>query len=270
MEWADLGPLRVTEQPKIAVGRLRRHDLDDQLRPVRNWLSPGGAAAAALVGGIVWLGLSWPGLAVLAAFLVTGSLLTPGGGRRSPLQVLANGGVPALCAVLARSDPGFALAFAGAVAAATADTWSTEIGGRTSGTTVLITTLKPVSPGVSGGISALGTAAGLAGAVLIAAVATALGIAQLRTAAWIAAAGLAGSMADSLAGATLQARWRCSCGALSETTPHGCGGSSSLSGGFRMVTNDAVNLVATLVGAVVAALPSIVAAVADLPMDLVE
>ncbi|HWO90225.1 MAG TPA: DUF92 domain-containing protein [Gemmatimonadales bacterium] len=231
-------------------------------------MSPPGAAAAALVGGIVWLGLSWPGLAVLAAFLVTGSLLTPGGGRRSPLQVLANGGVPALCAVLARSDPGFALAFAGAVAAATADTWSTEIGARTSGTTVLITTLKPVSPGVSGGISALGTAAGLAGAVVIAAVATALGIAELRSALWIVVAGLAGSLTDSLAGAVIQARWRCSCGALIETGTHGCGGTSSLSSGFRIVTNDSVNFMATLVGAAVAALPSLMTSGTAVPAGI--
>jgi len=40
------------------------------------WLTPGGLVAACAVGaGVTW-GLRWPGLALLAAFFLTGSILT--------------------------------------------------------------------------------------------------------------------------------------------------------------------------------------------------
>ena len=40
------------------------------------WLTRDGLAAALAVGGAVWWGLGWPGIVLLFAFFLSGSLLT--------------------------------------------------------------------------------------------------------------------------------------------------------------------------------------------------
>ena len=230
---------------------------------MRTWLTPAGWAAAILVGVATTVGGGWRGLVVLLVFLIGSSTLTPGGGRRRAVQVLANGAVAAAGALAARWHPAFLAAFAGAVAAAAADTWSTEIGARSRREPRLITTGRPVAPGTSGGVTEIGTAGGLLGALVVAGSCVVVGLAPLERAAWIAAAGLAGTLADSLLGATLQVRFRCRrCGATTENPGHHCPEGAALvrESGVRWMTNDAVNLLATLVGAALALAPAILAA----------
>lgn len=223
-----------------------------------NWLSPAGTLSALAIGTAVTLGAGWRGLVLLFVFLITSSLLTPGGGKRRPVQVFANGGVAAACALLALWHPGFRVAMTGAIAAAAADTWATEIGGRSRSSPRLITTWRTVPPGTSGGLTTLGTAGALAGALLISFSALLLRVITLNDALWVAAAGLGGSLFDSLLGALLQARWRCTgCGAVSETAIHQCGGRGEPLSGLRWMTNDAVNALATLAGALLALVPAI-------------
>ena len=63
-------------------------------------------------------------------------------------------------------------------------------------------------------------------------------------------AGLAGSFADSLLGATVQARYRCpACEADTERPVHRCGSPTVLVGGWRWFDNDLVNLAASCCGA---------------------
>ena len=73
-------------------------------------------------------------------------------------------------AVMDNPEGAFDLASAaakrGALAAVNADTWSTELGVLSSGRPRLITSLKPVEKGTSGGVSLVGTLAALAGAAL--------------------------------------------------------------------------------------------------------
>jgi uncharacterized protein (TIGR00297 family) len=226
---------------------------------MRSWLSPAGAVAAALVGVAVLAGTGWRGLMLLAVFLATSSALTPGGGQRRPAQVYANGGVAALCAVLAHWEPAALPAFAGALAAATADTWSTEIGGRSRQRPRLLLTWTAVAPGTSGGVTPLGTLGGAAGAILVGAAALLLHLAQAREAAVVAAAGIAGMVVDSLLGATAQARWRCaSCGADTEDPRHACAMPRlHRVSGLPWLTNDSVNVACTAAGAALAALPAL-------------
>jgi len=182
-----------------------------------NWLTPTGAAAAVAVGGATIWGTGWRGVVLLLAFLVSGSLLTTmaegGGGRRTAAQVFANGGVAALAALLG-SWP----AFAGAIAAAASDTWATEIGAHSRTPPRLITNGTAVSPGANGGITILGTAGGVLGAVLIAGLTYALsprgtppGLTHPgHLAVVVAVAGVTGMLVDSLLGATVQGpedRW---------------------------------------------------------------
>ena len=218
------------------------------------WLTPRGAAAAALVGTAVVVGAGWQGLVLLLVYFVSSSALTRGGGRRTAVQVWANGGVAAAAALLSLAAPVAGLAFAGALSAATADTWSTEIGGRSGRAPRLITSGRVVPGGTSGGITWLGSLGGLAGAALLGASAAALGLASARGAVLVTAAGLVGGLADSALGATLQARYRCpACGAAGETAICPCGARAELSAGIRWLSNDVVNLACTAVGAAVSA-----------------
>ena len=146
-------------------------------------LSGGGALAAFVIGTAVFGGLGIPGAYVLLAFFVPSIALSRTGrarkrklvdigksGPRDAAQVLANGGIAAACALAAfYLDPHYAAAFAGSLAAATADTWGTEIGTLVSAQPRSIFTLRPIATGLSGGITTAGTLAELAGAFFIAA-----------------------------------------------------------------------------------------------------
>jgi uncharacterized protein (TIGR00297 family) len=224
-----------------------------------------GAVAAFVVGTIVFGAGGLPAALVLLAFFVPSSLLTRVGRARkrraladadhtarTAWQVLANGGIAACCALgaLYWRAP-FEAAFAGAIAAASADTWATEIGTLSSRAPVSIATFRPVQPGISGGVSTLGIAASVAGALCIAIVAWIFRVASLPA---VVAGGVAGSLLDSLAGATLQSRrWCPACGAECEATVHRCGTRTQQRGGIAWFQNDAVNFMATLCGALVAA-----------------
>ncbi|MDP9052475.1 MAG: DUF92 domain-containing protein [Acidobacteriota bacterium] len=93
-----------------------------------------------------------------------------------------------------------------ALAEATADTVSSEIGQAFGLTPILLTTLRPVPPGTDGAISFNGTLAGIAAAVIIAATgAPTLGLDAHQCILALTAA-VAGLFFDTLLGATLERR----------------------------------------------------------------
>ena len=192
-------------------------------------------------------------------------------GARDAAQVLANGGVATACALplalVVLPGPWFVAlvaAFAGAYAAATADTWGTEIGTLVRAAPRSIVTLRPIAAGLSGGVTAAGTLAEVAGAVFIGVVAAGSlrllpGFADLREAFPLAGAlaatlgGITGALVDSLLGGTLQELRRCPvCERSCEIDPHTCGSPTSIVRGLRGFSNDLVNGAATLTGALVA------------------
>ena len=227
------------------------------------WLTPGGAVAAAIVGGAIleFGGLWWA--AALAVFFTSGTLLTfIGRGRktqpehrgrgRTAAQVLGTGGVAALVslawaweAVPAAVHALLPAAFFGALAASAADTWATEVGMLSRHPPRLITTRAIVPAGTSGGVTFAGSLAGVVGAVLVTAVGS-----QAQPGVFIAGtvAGVAAMILDSLLGATLQASYRRPDGGTTEEPGTG----AQLTKGIRWLTNPVVNLLATLAGAVVA------------------
>ncbi len=240
---------------------------------------------------------------LLLAFFISSTLLSRAGkarkrelvdigkgGPRDAAQVLANGGVATVCAlawVLVDHGNGSSfwfLAFAGAYAAATADTWGTEIGTLAAEPPRSIVSRKPIATGLSGGVTAAGTSAEIAGAVLIAVLtpfalilavpanettialplpALLLGLGArapfaafaLLTIVPVFAGGFAGAWIDSLLGETLQdRRWCPACGRECETNPHVCGTATERRRGLPWMSNDAVNFAATLSGAIIAVL----------------
>ena len=217
-----------------------------------SWLTADGLAAALVVGGTITVGLGWRGAVLLVAFFVSGSVLTQlagdppeGSAARNARQVAANGGAAAAAALLG-SWP----VAAGALAAATADTWATEIGAFSKSPPRLITTGALVPRGASGGITVLGTVGGITGAAAMAAVASLLWPRGLAPGLAVAAAGVVGMLADSVLGATVQGLFECGrCGARFERSRTVCHEPVRLVRGWRWLDNDGVNLVATLVGA---------------------
>ena len=187
-------------------------------------LTRSGAWAAAVCGTVLYAGGGWTWVVLIGVFFVTSSILTRLEPRRGQSrlsldrtgrrwdQVAANGSVAAAAAVvhaLTASPLAFAAA-AGAIAAATADTWGTEVGRWSPTVPRLITTWAPVSHGRSGGITPWGTAGAGAGALLIGVCASVLetGPHAGSTIAAVTAAGFSGALVDSFFGATVEGRWR--------------------------------------------------------------
>lgn len=231
-------------------------------------LAPGGAAAAVVVGTIC-IAAGWGWGALLVAFFVASSALSrlglarkeaatgavvAKGGERDARQVLANGGLftaAALCSLVA-PWPGWLVLGAGALAAATSDTWATEIGTLAGARTRSIVTGRVVPPGTSGGVTLAGIAAAVAGAAFVAGLAWLLGWPRPGA---ILAGGVVGSTVDSLLGATIQARrWCDRCGVGTERELHPCGAATRHAGGLGWLDNDGVNIASALAGALAALL----------------
>jgi hypothetical protein len=187
------------------------------------------------------------------------------GHRRDAAQVLANGGIAGLCVLLGQFFPGAFwpwLAFSGALAAANADTWATELGVLSKLPPRSIRTAKVVEPGDSGGVSWLGLLAATGGSLLIAGLAVlpwpglsaesglvTRGLVILL----ITLAGLGGSLVDSLLGATVQVIYTCpACGKETERHPlHRCGTKTVYKRGWLWMNNDAVNAFCTSSGVII-------------------
>ncbi len=184
-----------------------------------------GALSAVFIGTVITGTLGLRGFALMAAFFVVGSLVTrlgyrvkqargiaqEKGGARGWRNAWANGGIPALLALMAGAAPSdmrtlFLLAYAAAVATAAADTCSSEVGKAYGRRTFLITSLRPVPPGTEGAVSLEGTLGGLLGGALVAALGTGLGLYPWPAAVLVAAAGLLGSLAESLLGTVAERR----------------------------------------------------------------
>ncbi|HSG16893.1 MAG TPA: DUF92 domain-containing protein [Anaerolineae bacterium] len=243
----------------------------------RGSLSPSGAAGALIVGTLIFGfgGLAWGVL--LALFFISSSLLShfkedekraaaekfDKGHRRDIGQVMANGGLGSLIAVLSAvvPSPAWYPMFIGAMATVTADTWATELGTLARKPPRLITSGRPVEVGTSGGVSPLGTAVSLAGGTIIGLTAALLtgdnspielapGVALLAG----AIGGLTGSLFDSLLGATVQQIYYCDlCQKDTERKVHKCGHETRPLRGWSWLNNDLVNLLASLVGGLIAA-----------------
>lgn len=235
-------------------------------------LSRGGAWMAFITGGLVFGLGGIPWAAVLLAFFISSSALSKlltrrkaeldgkyaKGSQRDWGQVLANGGLGAALAVAHWLIPGESwqwIAFVGAMAAVTADTWATEVGVFSPGLPRLITNGRQVERGTSGAVTWLGYGAVMLGGAFIGAIGVLSGAPRSLALVGVAVlAGLVGSTIDSLLGATLQAIYFCpTCNKETERHPfHLCGSPTHHHRGWRWLNNDLVNFTCSLVGAITA------------------
>jgi uncharacterized protein (TIGR00297 family) len=221
----------------------------------RGSLSADGAALASLMGiwVVLFAGASW--LLPLFFFFASSTLLgrlnkrsaaadEKQGKPRDAWQVICNGAPYALAAM--GMPAGWAWQAMGvAMAAATADTWASEIGMHFRGRTYDLLRGQRAQPGLSGAVSLQGTLGGLAGAFSLALLMMAL-LPEARSfffLLFLGLAGFAGMLLDSLLGSALQARFRDpASGVLSDTGLPG----QRPALGLRWVNNDAVNLISNL------------------------
>ena len=193
-------------------------------------LDRNGIIAAAFLGFFVGILGHWTWLLLLLCFLLSSHLATKwrfeektarglnesSDGHRGWINVAANGGMPALVALLAFVledwENGLWM-FAAAVAVATSDTWASEIG-CLDNRVRMITTLKPCEAGVNGGFSPNGQIAAALGGILIGLGALVAGLIMFslgfvegfQLAAVVAGLGFLGCQIDSLLGALLENR----------------------------------------------------------------
>jgi uncharacterized protein (TIGR00297 family) len=239
-------------------------------------LTRDGAVAAVIIGTVIHACAPWYGTICLLFFFGSSAYLSRNrkkslppsvaedvvakGDKRDAAQVLANGGVAALCAIMvivSKRNPVWDAALLGAIAAAMADTWSTEIG-RTYGTNpVDWFTRKPVLAGTSGGITMAGIYGSIGGAITLAILGW-MSITNWQVASPVSFAvifgGMLGATADTMLGSTIQELRRCAiCSTTTEKVYH-CGKRTRLYRGLKGFNNDAVNFVCSLTGAVTAGL----------------
>jgi uncharacterized protein (TIGR00297 family) len=208
---------------------------------VLGWVVRGVTWGGAVAGGAVCFALLWgagfAGFAgLLTVFVLTWIATRIGYSRklrlgtaeprtgRNALQVLANLGTSAACAILYSTlwpDRRFLVAMAAALAEAAADTVSSEMGQALGGVPRLITIWKKVEPGTDGAVTLAGTMDGATAAIAVALVFVLTRTFSWRSFAVCALAGITGMIFDSLLGATLERR--------------------------RLLGNDAVNFASTIV-----------------------
>lgn len=218
-------------------------------------LTPAGLFHAWILGVLVWGCLGWQGYIVVMFYFLVGSGITKVGmaqkeaegiaekrsGARGPENVWGSALVATLCALgvfigveFSAQTPStqlvtgtLLLGYVASFSTKLADTCASEIGKAYGQRTFLITTLKPVPRGTEGAISLEGTLAGIVASIAIAIVGWAVGlITPVGIGICIIAAFIATNL-ESLIGATLQTK-------------------------LDWLTNELVNVLNTLIGAVVA------------------
>lgn len=235
---------------------------------VFQWLTVSGALAAILCGTLVIGFGPWYSIFLIGFFFASSGIIgllkkmrsqpelavLAKGARRDAKQVFANI-TPSIFALLLAfwtKEPLFLWGFVAGIASCTADTWGSEIGVLSPSPPRHLLTGKKLPPGLSGGVSWLGTAASLAGSLAITglfAAALWLNGKPFSFDLWLTltALGFCGSLLDSLLGATIQVRYQCPvCHQYTEKKVHHDVATKQV-GGLTFVTNEGVNLLTSIV-----------------------
>lgn len=190
-------------------------------RLVRGVTTGGAVAGAAVCFALLWVAGLAGFAGLLTVFVLTWVATRFGYGHkqqlgtaeartgRTALQVLANLGTSAGCAILYATlwpDRRLLVAMAAALAEAAADTVSSELGQAVGGAPRIITNWKRVEPGTDGAVTLAGTMDGATAAVAVALVFALSRMLSWRLFTVCAGAGFAGMIFDSLLGATLERR----------------------------------------------------------------
>ncbi|MDJ0718858.1 MAG: TIGR00297 family protein [Prochloraceae cyanobacterium] len=211
-------------------------------------LTPAGLIHAWILGIIIWGTLGWQGYTIVMFYFLVGSAVTRIGmeqkeaegiaekrsGARGPENVWGSALTASICAVgtLFVEQPIeklLLLGYAANFATKLSDTTASEVGKAYGKRTFLITTLQPVPRGTEGAISLEGTVAGIVASIAIALLSWSVGTIDLLGVIWCVIAAFVATNLESVIGATLQSK-------------------------LDWMTNEIVNFINTLIGAIVAIL----------------
>jgi uncharacterized protein (TIGR00297 family) len=211
-------------------------------------LTTAGYLNAWLLGVIVWGTLGWRGYVVVMFYFLVGSAVTRIGikqkeaegiaekrsGARGPENVWGSALTATICALgtlfvdLSMREL-LVLAYVASFSTKLSDTSASEIGKAYGKRTFLITTLQPVARGTEGAVSLEGTVAGIIASAAIASLAWGIGAIDGLGVIWCILAAFIATTAESLIGASLQDK-------------------------FDWLTNELVNIINTLIGAIASVL----------------
>ncbi|MBE9126202.1 MULTISPECIES: TIGR00297 family protein [unclassified Coleofasciculus] len=211
-------------------------------------LTPAGLIHAWILGILIWGTLGWRGYFVVMFYFLVGSAVTRIGmaqkeaagiaekrsGARGPENVWGSALTGTLCALgmLWVEEPYRSLLLLGYVASFStklSDTTASEVGKAYGKRTLLITTLQPVEPGTEGAISVEGTLAGVVASAAIAFISWGVDLISLIGVVFCVVAAFIATNLESVIGATLQSQ-------------------------VDWMTNEIVNFINTLIGAIAAVL----------------
>ena len=207
-------------------------------------LTPFGIFNGAILGVIVWGALGWRGYLIVMLFFLLGSALTFVGieqkeaegiaeersGMRGAGNVWGSSLTASICAIASLFCPPqykylFVLGYVASFCTKLSDTTASEVGKAYGKTTYLITNLKSVPRGTEGAVSLEGTVAGAFASVVLAIIASIIGLISPIGIVWCVVAAFIATTIESLIGATLESR-------------------------LPWLTNDLVNLINTIIGAI--------------------
>jgi len=202
------------------------------------------------LGVIIWGCLGWRGYAVIMFYFLVGSVITRVGmaekqaagiaekrdGARGPENVWGSALTGTFCALgvlgvgylgETRLIPLLVLGYVASLSTKLSDTCASEIGKAYGKSTFLITNFQPVPRGTEGAVSLEGTIAGIVGSIALAVVALGLGMINFWGLICAVIAAFIATNIESVIGATMQTK-------------------------FSWLTNEVVNFINTLIGAIVA------------------
>lgn len=211
-------------------------------------LTPVGNVNGAILGILVWGTLGWRGYLIVMLFFLLGSGLTFVGmeqkeaegiaeersGMRGAGNVWSSALAASCCAIATLFCPPairglLVLGYVASFCTKLSDTTASEVGKAFGKTTYLITNLKSVPRGTEGAVSLEGTVAGALASLVLATIAWVIGLISPVGIIWCVIAAFIATTIESLIGATLESR-------------------------FTWLTNDLVNLINTVIGAIAAIL----------------
>jgi uncharacterized protein (TIGR00297 family) len=222
-----------------------------------------GSFAGLVLGLSILLFGGWNWFFIFIAFFLVGSMATKfrleekvakevseeKKGARNWKNAVSNGLPAALAAIAYTFNPIASVFFSSSISSALADTLATEIGVLSKRMPRLITNpAKKVRVGYSGGLTIEGYIAAFLGALIISLLSHLLGVLNCyKGFIAITLAGLAGCTIDSLIGATIQAKFRCTaCGKEVELVHH-CGKMCEHIGGIKGFGNNSTNFFSNLI-----------------------